>query len=245
MPEIKLYQFGPLPGLDSGSPFCIKAHRALAFKGLAYEVANVGSPGEMKRINPDCRKVPVLEYDGELVPDSGRIFELLEQRHPDPPLFPTDEAALAQARLLADWAGESLYWYAVYLRWTIDENFQEINKAFFSRMPIPMRWFVPGVVRKGVIKTLQGQGIGRLPLDQVLLQLDRHFAMLEALLGQGPFFFGEALTAADLALFGPLAALRAPITPQARQLLDQHPALVAWLKQVDGRTTGEHTVAVT
>jgi glutathione S-transferase len=70
MPEIVLYQFGPDLGVESGSPFCVKVHRGLALKGLDYRPRIVGSPGEMKRLNPGVSKVPVLEWDGEFVTDS-------------------------------------------------------------------------------------------------------------------------------------------------------------------------------
>ena len=32
MPDITLYQFGPMEGVDSLSPFCTKVHRALGAK---------------------------------------------------------------------------------------------------------------------------------------------------------------------------------------------------------------------
>ena len=244
MPEITLYQFAGLEGLESGSPFCIKVHRALCAKGLQYAVRNVGSPGEMKRINPGKIKVPVLEYDGELTTDSTRIIELLEDKHPDPPLLPADPAARARVQLLEDWADEALYWFPVHLRWQDDANFQVLVKAFFAKLPLPMRWFVPGVVRKGVLKQLNGQGLGRLPQAEVLVLLEGHCQMLEQLLSDETYLTGDALTAADLAVFGPLAALRAKVTPQGRELLDKHPRLLSWLKAVDEATSGEHTVKV-
>ena len=244
MPEIKLYQFAGLEGLESGSPFCIKVHRALCAKGLDYAVQNVGSPSEMKRINPGKSKVPVLEYDGEMTVDSTCIIELLEEKHPEPALLPAEPAARARVRLLEEWADEALYWFPVYLRWQDDANFQVLVRAFFSKLPIPMRWFVPGMVRKGVLRTLRGQGLGLEPQSRVLEMLEEHCLMLETLLGDEAYLTGDALTAADLAVFGPMAALRAKVTPQGRELLGQHPRLLSWLEAVDEATTGEHTVAV-
>ncbi len=244
MPDITLYQFAGLEGLESGSPFCIKVHRALCAKGLAYAVRNVGSPAEMKRINPGRSKVPVLEYDGELTCDSTAIFALLEDRHPEPPLLPADTAARARVQLLEDWADEALYWFPVYLRWQDDENFKVLVKAFFSKLPPPMKWFVPGIVRKGVLKQLRGQGLGLENQERVLQLLEGHCRMLEGLLGEDDYLCGDALTAADLAVFGPLVALRAKVTPQGRKLLGEHPRLLDWMKTVDEATSGEHTVAV-
>jgi glutathione S-transferase len=47
--------------------------------------------------------VPVLEADGEVLWDSPRILAWLEERHPEPPLYPRDEARRAEVELFLDW----------------------------------------------------------------------------------------------------------------------------------------------
>jgi glutathione S-transferase len=47
--------------------------------------------------------VPVLDDEGFVVADSSRIVEHLEERFPDPPLFPAAAAAAAQIRVFVDW----------------------------------------------------------------------------------------------------------------------------------------------
>jgi glutathione S-transferase len=47
--------------------------------------------------------VPVIDYDGEVVVDSMEIVRFLEERHPDPPLFPRDPARRAEALVFVDW----------------------------------------------------------------------------------------------------------------------------------------------
>jgi glutathione S-transferase len=47
--------------------------------------------------------VPVIEYDGQVVVDSMEIVRYLEQRHPDPPLFPRDPARRAEVLVFIDW----------------------------------------------------------------------------------------------------------------------------------------------
>src|SRR5205814_9492702 len=54
---------------------------------------------EVRRINPK-NQVPVLVDGGLEIFDSTQIFEYLEDRHPAPPLWPSDPAARARARLL-------------------------------------------------------------------------------------------------------------------------------------------------
>ena len=48
--------------------------------------------------------VPVVEADGgEVVHDSPRILAWLEERHPDPPLFPRSEPRRAEVEVFVDW----------------------------------------------------------------------------------------------------------------------------------------------
>jgi glutathione S-transferase len=98
---VKLYS-GPL------SMFGAKAEIALREKNLPFDVEMVAfsqaqgySPRhpEVLRVNPK-RQVPVL-IDGSVeVFDSTQIFEYLEHRYPQPPLWPASPAARARARQL-------------------------------------------------------------------------------------------------------------------------------------------------
>jgi glutathione S-transferase len=45
-------------------------------------------------------RVPVVEEDGWLLPESSVIMEFLEERYPEPPLLPPDPADRAAVRLL-------------------------------------------------------------------------------------------------------------------------------------------------
>jgi glutathione S-transferase len=118
---MRLYS-GPL------SLFTAKVRIALAEKGLAYERVEVGWSLERRyephhpdvvALNPK-RQVPVL-VDGALaVYDSTVIVEYLEDRHPEPPLFPTDAAGRARCRQLEAAADEILFPHV----WTlIDRGF--------------------------------------------------------------------------------------------------------------------------
>jgi glutathione S-transferase len=98
---MKLYS-GPL------SMFGAKAEIAAHEKGVPFDLEMVAfsqaagySPKhpEVLRINPK-RQVPVLIDDGVEIFDSTQIFEYLEDRFPDPPLWPREPAARARARQL-------------------------------------------------------------------------------------------------------------------------------------------------
>ena len=88
--------------------FGAKAEIALREKGLPFELEMVAfsqadgySPRhpEVLRVNPK-RQVPVLIDGAAEIFDSTQIFEYLEHRYPQPPLWPASPAARARARQL-------------------------------------------------------------------------------------------------------------------------------------------------
>ena len=86
-------------------PYCARARIVLAEKGLAYETVEIDlsdRPAWIYAKNPSGT-VPVLEEDGGFVlPESPVIMEYLEERFPDPPLWPADPAERALGRLWLD-----------------------------------------------------------------------------------------------------------------------------------------------
>ena len=88
-------------------PFSTNVERvslALAHKGLDVEWEDVDpldrSPVERISGQP---LVPVLVDDGHVLADSTEIIRYLEERQPQPTLFPRDEARRAELEIFLDW----------------------------------------------------------------------------------------------------------------------------------------------
>jgi glutathione S-transferase len=82
-------------------PYCARARIVLAEKGVDYETVVIDlsdRPAWIYEKNP-TGKVPVLEEDAWVLPESAVIMEYLEERYPEPPLLPVDPAERAEARL--------------------------------------------------------------------------------------------------------------------------------------------------
>jgi glutathione S-transferase len=82
-------------------PYCARVRLVLAEKSVPYETVVIDladRPAWLYEKNP-LGKVPVLEEDGLCIPESAVIMELLEERFPEPPLYPEDPAQRALARL--------------------------------------------------------------------------------------------------------------------------------------------------
>jgi glutathione S-transferase len=86
-------------------PYCARVRIVLAEKGLSYEPVEIDlsdRPAWVYEKNPRGT-VPVLEEDGGLVlPESDVIMEYLEERFPEPALWPADPAERALGRLWLD-----------------------------------------------------------------------------------------------------------------------------------------------
>lgn len=84
------------------SPFAARCRIQIYAKGLDVKLAPPPgglSSDEYKAINPTGR-VPALEVDGTVLPESSVICEYLEERFPKTPLLPPDPLDRARTRLL-------------------------------------------------------------------------------------------------------------------------------------------------
>ena len=83
-------------------PYCARTRIALAEKRVEHETVQIDlddRPSWIYEKNP-LGRVPVLEDDAFVLPESAVINEYLEERYPEPPLWPADAAERAFGRLL-------------------------------------------------------------------------------------------------------------------------------------------------
>ena len=88
-------------------PFSTNVERvalALAYKGLAVEWIDVDprDRGPVRAVSGQDL-VPVLVDDGFVVSDSPAILRHLEERQPEPRLYPLDPARRAEVEVFVDW----------------------------------------------------------------------------------------------------------------------------------------------
>jgi glutathione S-transferase len=89
------------------TPFSTNVERvalALAFKGLQAEYVEVPYDDRalVEQVSGQSL-VPVLVDGDRTIADSPAILAYLEERHPDPPLYPREPARRAEVEALLDW----------------------------------------------------------------------------------------------------------------------------------------------
>jgi glutathione S-transferase len=229
---IVLYQFPPVPGLPSMSPFCVKVQMAFKRKGVDFEVVNTLFA---KRHNPRG-KLPFVVWEGETLEDSTAIIQAIDQRGTGPSLVPEDPRLAADAHILEDWADESLFWYAVYARYADPEGWSQYRPQVAAVMPAAMRPLAPGVIRRSLVKKLQAHGLLTRSPELVRAEFEHHMGALSARLESGPYLLGDALCMADVAVAAMLLPHTVGIRSRFQPAIEAHPALAGYVARVCAET---------
>jgi len=197
---IKLYSFGSSFGVMDPSPFVVKVDTFLRMSGLPYDVIP-----DFHNIKKSPKgKLPFIEDDGNKIADSSFINDYLIKKY-DLSLdafLTTEQKALSY--LLTKSIDENLYWCLVYSRWIADDTWPLISNTFFSKLPWPLKLFLPALIRKGVKKNLHGQGIGRHSKSEILEITKQSFSALSAMLAEQSYFFGDKPCSFDATVYASL-----------------------------------------
>lgn len=232
-------------------PYTEKVRRAILYKGLAFELREPSSVEDYRRWSPKTGLLPVLDLDGESIPDSTDILFALDARYPEPPLLSPDPTVSTQQRQLEEWADASFLWYFMKYRRMIGEG-----------APLPTTADPRGEARADAADGPEAAGNGGTPTrtgrtlralrhlgawlraggtwERPLTGLHRELGLrlddLVNFLGARPFFYAERLSMADLAVYSMLFTMRNDSIPGASRLVALRPSLVAFMARVEDAT---------
>jgi glutathione S-transferase len=152
---------------------------------------------------------PILELDGERIGDSTAIIAALEERFPDPPLYPKDPEERRRALELEDWFDEELGPYIRRL------GFYELGRDPGRMTQVVERTAPPAMARLGrvggmsarVFTALRFGAASAKGAEEARAKVLAALHHLEAELEGREYLVGDRFTVADLtaaALFYPL-----------------------------------------
>lgn len=229
---ITLFQFQSVWGLPNASPFCMKIETYLRMVQLPYEIKVVHNPQQAP-----YGKLPFILLEGVKYPDSELIIDALKKRFGDELDKHLTDEQKALGVLIDNVFCEHLYWMMVFMRWQDDAGWNEVNKGYFSHLPPVVKWIVPMILRKKMIKALYTQGMGRHNKTDILAMGRKTIDALAVMLGSQPYFLGDTPSSVDATAFGFLANIL--FTP-LNDPLKQHALSLDNLKAYCDRMWGDY-----
>jgi glutathione S-transferase len=214
-------------------PFTEKVRLALLYKGLEFELVEPTSQEDYWRWNPQSGLLPVLEIDGEWIPDSTAILHRLDELHPDPPLLSSDLRIRSQQQQLEDWADENLLWY--FSKWIRIRDGGGANDAEKSGLVASTKWL------RRAAAWLRAGGTWERPETGVVRGIADRLDDILGFLGTRPFFYSDRVSMADLGVYAMLYSLSLGAIPGSEKIVLSRPPLVEFMRRVEaatGSTTG-------
>jgi len=239
MPMVILHQF-------PSSHYNEKARWALTWKGIEHERRGY-LPGphirQMKKLSGQS-SVPVLEWDGEIIPGSDAIIEYVESKIQDKPLFPAD----ADQRLLViQWCRrlDSELGPAVRtIAWAGMINHTRFATSAFGKGKSAVTLFFYRLVFPRIRPLIaKANGVNPANIEKSKKIIQSYLDEIEQTVSATGYLVGEQFTAADLtaaALLAPLASpdhedmsRPSPIVPSFQEILDSYSdnPTIAWVQK--------------
>ncbi|WP_448548966.1 glutathione S-transferase family protein [Thalassotalea fusca] len=227
---IKLHSFGQGFGLIDPSPFVVKVDLFMRMNELPFvSDANVNHLKTAPK-----NKLPYITDGNLTIGDSHFILEYLTDKYQLTLDEHLTQEQKAQAQLFTKAIDEGLYWCLVYSRWVHPSTWPLIKNTFFGALPIPLKWFVPAMLQRGVKKNLIAQGTGRHSEDEILSLTSSYFSSLSTLLGNSTYFFGDKLSSFDAIAYSTLAQfIISDIDNEFNQSARTFDNLVAYCQRLD------------
>jgi len=198
---ITLHGFGPNIGVPDPSPFVLKVDAYLRLAEIPFKRIN----GIQNMRTAPKGKLPFIVDNGKTIADSAFIIEHLNANYDVQLDQHLSEQQRAIGHFLCKTLEEQLYWCAMYYRWHDDKGFEQLKPKFFRGLPFPLKHIIPMVVRRGLKAALKGQGTSLHTPQEILRIAEKTLSSVEALIGDGPFLFGDKPCSADATLFAFLA----------------------------------------
>lgn len=228
---IRLHQFAPAFGLLNASPFCMKLEVYLRLAGLPYEAVNDGNVMKAPK-----GKLPYIEDQGAVVADSTFVIDYLKATYGD-----TLDAAItaeqrAQATAFQRLFEENLYWAVVHTRWAEPAGWARTKAGFFGALPVPLRWLLPPLARRGILGEMRGHGMGRHSEAEIHAIARRDVDAVADFLADKPYMLGPLPTSLDATAYAFLANLLwAPVDSPIRRHAASRPNLEAYCQRMKAR----------
>ncbi len=209
------------------SYFSAKVRSALRYKRLWFD--EVHADYRLIRERTGYTFIPMLlTPEGEAWQDSTDIYDRLEARHPDPPLFPTTPVQRIAAHLVELYVDEFATIPAMHYRWGSELGEASARSRFIAMVGSEERG-TAAAARMAQARFLLGANDENAPAIEAHTRdlLDALCSHFEA----HSYLLGERMSFADCALMGPLDGHFFTDLVSRRLLLESARPVVGWIER--------------
>ncbi|PSK55204.1 hypothetical protein B9Z65_2593 [Elsinoe australis] len=226
------------------SPFATKLEARLRFSGVPYSVDS-GGPRQAPRGKIPYVTVTAGEQDPFTLSDSTLIVsELVKDGTLDDLNANLSATQRAQDLAIRALLEDKLNFYHTYERW--HENYYTMRSHVLAPLPYPMQVIIGMLAYRGNVRTIYGQGTGRLSGEEIAASRAEIWESLNGMLVESrqkrlsnasdkPFWIlgGERPTEADAVLFGYISSvLVCKAAPSSRKLVRNLAAVVDYAQRI-------------
>jgi len=212
------------------SPFSEKVRLVMGLKGLAYrsvEVPVMLPKPDVVALTGGYRRTPFLQVGADVYCDSALICRLLEQRAPQPSLYPHVLTDLQH--VVSNWADSTLFWAAIPYALQaggLAQRLADASPDFLKAFGADRAAMTVGRARPG-------------PADTGV-QLHTQIRWLESMLADGrPFLLGAVPSIADVSAAQSVWHLKR--APLLGELFTPYPKVSGWYRRVEAFGHGKPT----
>ncbi len=175
----------------------------------------------------------VVTPDDVTLQDTSDILDELEQRFPEPPVYPPTPVQRIVAYLLEVYADEFCVLPAMHYRWSFPESEAHARDEFAASTGNAPTSSAFADRMKGFLPLL---GISPETIPAIEAHLRDLLAVLSAHLARHDFLLGSRMSLGDLALLGPLYAHLYRDAVPGRLLRETAPRVCAWIERMNHPT---------
>lgn len=236
-----------------GSPYALKLRALMRYKRLPFDwvPAQINwlpedlphpplcEPSSKALADLPLRVIPALLFpdDGQLRNESTAIAYLLDARHPQRPILPSDPGAAFLSHLIEDMADEWLVKIAFLNRWGNNADAQYKSRIVTGELlgggyekSIFLRAAEHFALRQQSRMPLVGCTKENIPVLE--LTFNRLLNVMDNVAESFAFLFGDSPTLADFGLYGQLQSLATDPTPSSK-MRERAPGVFPYLQLLD------------
>ena len=191
-------------GQLSYSPFCVKAMWLLQAAGTPWQREDSNDPRKMP-----YAKLPAIRTPEGIIGDSHKIQRYLEKQGAD--FWGDADRTLGHA--LIRMAEEHMYFHLVLDRWGDEAVWPIVRENYFAAIPGLLRKPIANSIRKGTLKGLHSQGLGRFTPAERMERIAPDLAAIADRLKGRPYLMGDDVSLPDYSVAAMLGAAMATPLP--------------------------------